>query len=910
MYPGERFVMPALAGAIAYALGGLFSSTAILAAALAFLAVYLWQHLTETRRRVEFLSGEIESLRRRQPERAAPPAPGEAPSHAVPARPQPPPPQARAPLSAPPPPPRPVYVEPALPAPALPAPRDPGALDNAVATVIRFFTTGNVIAKIGVGMLFLGVSFLVKYVGDRGWLPIEARLTAAAAGAIVMVAVGWRHRAKRSFGLVLQGGGVGIFYLTIFAAFRLYSLVPANLAFGLLAVTTLCAALLAVLQDAPALAIFGASGGFLAPILTSTGQGSHVALFSYYALLNLGIFAVAWFKSWRLLNVTGFLFTFIIGGAWGVKYYEPAYFATVEPFLAGFFALYTGIAYVFSRRDASIHGVDAGLLFGTPVVAFTMQAGLVRDTAYGLALSALALGAFYTLIAVRLFRASAHNRFVVQAYVAIGAAFLTLAVPLALDGKWTAAIWAPEGAAVLWFGLRQRRALVQASGGALLAMAAVAFTGAADRPAAVWPFLNAFYVGYAVLAASYLCAGLFLHRENDRRWAALSVIFALASAAWWLLGGALEIDAVAPRWWLRLAGDTPVGWTERRSVSVHAYVGYVTLSAVLYRTLGVSLGWGFVAAFRRGLLPILAALLAAAGFAFVVHPLADIGAAAWPAALAVHYALLYRANRDGFEAEQHYLPLYLGVVLLTWELHWQGRVHLGSDTWAQLCGALVPAAFLFAASGYRGRRWPIAPFRDPYLTTGLLPLAGAALLGVGFLATRAGEASPLPFVPLLNPVDVASALLLTAVVFWFTQVSRAAGAGIRAAEFWAVVAATAFVWLTGAVIRAVHVYAGVAWSAGRILDSTVVHAALSVAWSLVALGTMIWATRTARRAVWLAGSGLLAVVGVKLLVFDLSAQGTIERVVSFLGTGVLWLVVGYFAPLPPRDPEAQETPHV
>src|SRR5262245_60780381 len=132
---------------------------------------------------------------------------------------------------------------------------------------------------------------------------------------------------------MLQGGGVGILYLTVFAALRLYQMVPPGLAFVLLAGMAAFSAVLAVVQDSRALAITGVAGGFLAPILASTGGGSHVALFSFYALLNLGILLIAWFKAWRSLNLLGFAFTFFIGLIWGARFYRSEFFASTEPFL-------------------------------------------------------------------------------------------------------------------------------------------------------------------------------------------------------------------------------------------------------------------------------------------------------------------------------------------------------------------------------------------------------------------------------------------------------------------------------------------------------------------------------------------------------------------------------------------------
>ena len=178
------------------------------------------------------------------------------------------------------------------------------------------------------------------------------------------------------YALVLQGGGVGILYLTIFAAFRLYDLIPTPLTFGLLVATCALSSALAVLQDSRTLAVLGVSGGFLAPILASTGNGSHVVLFSYYALLNAGIVGIAWFRTWRVLNLVGFAFTFVIGASWGARFYQPEYFATTEPFLILFFVMYSLIAVLFAlRQEPELKGyVDGTLVFGTPIVAAAFQA--------------------------------------------------------------------------------------------------------------------------------------------------------------------------------------------------------------------------------------------------------------------------------------------------------------------------------------------------------------------------------------------------------------------------------------------------------------------------------------------------------------------------------------------------------
>ncbi|HTE14292.1 MAG TPA: DUF2339 domain-containing protein, partial [Burkholderiales bacterium] len=276
------------------------------------------------------------------------------------------------------------------------------ATPKAPSALWQFFFGGNTLVRVGILVLFFGVAFLLKYAADQGLVPIQLRLAGVALGGIVLLMLGWRLRKKREgYALMLQGGGIGILYLTVFAGLRLYNLVPPGLAFALLAGIAFFSAVLAVVQDSKALAITGAAGGFLAPILASTGGGSHVALFSFYAVLNVGILYIAWFKAWRELNLVGFAFTALIGLMWGHSRYRPEFFASTELFLILFFLMYVAIAVLFALRQSPklTHYVDGTIVFGVPLAAFGMQAAMLRDTEFGAALSALALAALYLVLA-------------------------------------------------------------------------------------------------------------------------------------------------------------------------------------------------------------------------------------------------------------------------------------------------------------------------------------------------------------------------------------------------------------------------------------------------------------------------------------------------------------------------------
>src|SRR5258706_4999213 len=491
------------------------------------------------------------------------------------------------------------------PSPAGPEPGERPAIPSAQPSALwNFFFGGNALVRFGVIVLFFGVAFLLKYASEHVEVPIQARLISVALGATVMLAVGWRLRDTRpGYGLIVQGGGIGVLYLTVFAAFRLYQLLPAGFVFALLTTMAIFSAMLAVLQDSRSLAAMGVSGGFLAPVLASTGGGSHVALFSFYALLNLGILIIAWFKAWRSLNLLGFAFTFVIGLFWAARYYRSEFFANTEPFLMLFFLFYVAIAVLFAlHQEAEIHSpVDGTLVFGVPLVGFGLQTALVHDFEYASAYSALALSGFYLLLAKSLYaRLSDNVRLLVEAFLALGVVFGTLAIPLAFDGRWTAASWALEGAALVWIGARQDKYLARGFGIFLQFAAGVAFFYASDDGRGGYPILNSFYLGCVMISVAALFSAWYLKRQVAR----LNTAAAYAAIAlfcwgvlWWFGAGFDEIDAYV--------SSAPMIW---QFYQLHIVVLFVILSCAIFSILRFRLNWHEARYPVIALLPLLCAL--------------------------------------------------------------------------------------------------------------------------------------------------------------------------------------------------------------------------------------------------------------------------------------------------------------
>ncbi|WP_154224763.1 DUF2339 domain-containing protein [Marinicella rhabdoformis] len=424
------------------------------------------------------------------------------------------------------------------------------ALSKTKDWIVGYFTGGNSLVRTGMLVLFVGVAFLLKYVAERTVVPVEFRYVGILLGALVLLVLGWRLRKKRpGFALSLQGGGIGVLYLTLFAAMRLHQLIPANMVLILLVGIVVFSAALAVLQDAMALAVIGILGGFAAPILTSTGSGSHVQLFAYYLLLNLSIFGIAWFKSWRLLNVVGFVSTFAVGSVWGAKFYQPQFFASVEPFLIAHFLLYVAVAVLFAfKQPPKLKGINDGtIIFGTPIVVFSLQAALVKDIEYGLAYSALALGVFYVLVAYLV--KMLHRPFfkdLIESFIALGVGFGTLAIPLGFDGRVTSAMWVAEASAMVWVGIKQSRVLPRFSGYALAVLGAMAFFVEPEVNKEVMAFMNADFIGVVIIVLASAFIGLYARIHADRLlkfetpW--VSHLMLLAAVSWWVIGGLHEID--------------------------------------------------------------------------------------------------------------------------------------------------------------------------------------------------------------------------------------------------------------------------------------------------------------------------------------------------------------------------------
>jgi uncharacterized membrane protein len=410
------------------------------------------------------------------------------------------------------------------------------------------------------------------------------------------------------------------------------------------------------------------------------------------------------------------------------------------------------------------------------------------------------------------------------------------------------------------------------------------------------PILNSAFLGGAMVSGSAVFAAAMLERSrlvaSERP---LVPVLFFWGVLWWLCAGLVEIDR-----WVAHPFEHTAG---------------LLLMAVTALISSELVGRARIACARHcaiGLLPMMVLYALWDGIEFQ-HPFENGGWLAWPLAFAAFYFVCKRHEgepRSSIANALHVGSIWLMTALASWELYWtieQGIAGRGS--WPTIAWALVPAVILFALPKLTPRlQWPLEVHRVAYIGVAAVGLAlYLALWSVKANVTLAGNPYPLPFVPLLNPLDLAEFFVLLVLLRFWLQLQSARLPDYALVAQRAVfigLAILAFIWLNAALLRSLHHLAAIPFEVGPLLSSTLVETSISLFWTLIASSTMLLATRKNARIAWLTAAGLLGVVIAKLFLVDLSHVGTVERIISFVGVGLLMLIIGYFSPLPPA-PQTQ-----
>jgi uncharacterized membrane protein len=382
---------------------------------------------------------------------------------------------------------------------------------------------------IGVVAIVFGVGFFLKYAFDNGWItPLYRVITGLFIGFAFLAAGEWLRKKYASYAYGLTGGGILILYLSAWSSFRLYDLFPQKTVFIFMALITALASLLAARYNTLIIAILGLIGGFLTPILLSTGVDNEAGLFGYITLLNLGVLALAFTKQWRSLNYLSFAATVLMVAAWLGEWYEPAKLWTTVIFLTIFFAIFALLAVLYNVVNKRPTGwLDLGLVFINAILYFSTTYLLLNDAVHAgkyhayLGGFALLMSAFYGLLGYFTYSQDREDSLLILTFGGLAALFLVLAVPIQFDQQWVTMAWALEGAIMTWIGLRVKDRTSLYAALCIFGIAAFHWL-IIDAPQFAYeagksftPLLNNRALSAAVLVASLAAAAWFYKRFGE-----------------------------------------------------------------------------------------------------------------------------------------------------------------------------------------------------------------------------------------------------------------------------------------------------------------------------------------------------------------------------------------------------------
>jgi uncharacterized membrane protein len=334
----------------------------------------------------------------------------------------------------------------------------PGIKVKREKTPIEEFIGTNLLNKVGIAILVLGISYGVKYSIDHELINPVTRIILGYLAGLILIGLAIKIKPNyKTFSAVLLSGGMATLYFITFAAYDLYELFPQAMAFVLMVLFTAFTVFAAIQYDQKAIAIIGLVGAYGVPFLLSDGSGRVVVLFSYMAVVSTGILLLAFRKEWKSLYYLAFGLTWIIFAAWYFdRFSVDEYLWTSLIFSTVFFVTFyiTFLAYKLIQSDPLMRW-DIVLLLLNSFIYF----GFGYYSIQGHESGDLFLGLFTVFNAILHFvacyfiytrqKATKDTLYFVAGMVLV---FLTLAVPVQLDGNWVTWVWAGEAALLFWIG--------------------------------------------------------------------------------------------------------------------------------------------------------------------------------------------------------------------------------------------------------------------------------------------------------------------------------------------------------------------------------------------------------------------------------------------------------------------------
>jgi len=304
--------------------------------------------------------------------------------------------------------------------------------------------------------IVIGIGFLLKYSIDNAWLGPMGRVCLSILAGIVMLVGGLKllKGKYRIIGQGLLGGSIAIFYFSAFASSVMYNLIPVNYAFAVMILITVASGILAVKLDSLLVAILGTIGGYLTPIMLSSGSKDLPTLFTYMLILGIGVLGIAKYKRWKLLNALSFIFTYLVFFAAMYKIYNVnIHFNITILFITLYFLMFSGITILYNLVNKEKSTVLELIgMFTNVAIYFITTYFLIRNLyprEYA-AIVTLGLSAFYAAGIVCLIKRKIEDKALMVFLTGFTSFFVTITIPLLLSDKWLTSAWAIQALIFLW----------------------------------------------------------------------------------------------------------------------------------------------------------------------------------------------------------------------------------------------------------------------------------------------------------------------------------------------------------------------------------------------------------------------------------------------------------------------------
>ena len=376
---------------------------------------------------------------------------------------------------------------------------------------------------VGIVAILFAVSFFLKWSFDSDLIGPRARVALGGAAGIALLLAGLALSRRRDVPYLsegLAGLGLGVLYLSLWAAHGLYGLLGAPATFTCMLAVTVLGAVVAVASSRQITAALAVVGGLLTPVLLTVARPDERNLLVYLLVLDFLVLAIARFRSWPALNRLAWAGSALLFLPVFLRQPEAPHPLTRLVLLSGLFLLFVAVPLLRERAEyRRIGEVDLLLVVGNAagyfwVVYVTLEAWHPMATGP----YALALAVVYRAAAADYAARVADDHATVRLHEGIAWTFLTIAVPLALDARWVTLAWAAEGVMLLWAAARMTTPVAAWGGFGALALAAAraAFLDRAwyaDFP----PVWNLTYFVHLLVVVALIAGGAFAVKIRSAR---------------------------------------------------------------------------------------------------------------------------------------------------------------------------------------------------------------------------------------------------------------------------------------------------------------------------------------------------------------------------------------------------------